>query len=303
MKLTIKTRILTATLLAAPFAAAAPLHYGIVMSDYANGTGAYYASASNLNTNYNTGGFFNGLGANQTVNPTTISLGANLGTLQVTDSSGNAAVVSSSANLLTGTMRNYVSATTNGNTTGTAFTELADTLYFNYTGLVTMTIHMSGSMSAPNLLPGTSGTSSYSWFLGAAAASYTGSESSNGTTLVPTFGPGGVYPTTPIGWANNDTSYSYINQSATGFDFTGTTNVTAGNATAINLLFSTTCGAGMICDYRNTATVTLSMPTGGAFSSDSGVFLTGGASTPEPITWAMTAAGLIAIGIRRRVRR
>jgi len=267
--------------------------YGIVLADYTNGKQAVYASASGINPNFGTGGFTNNLGAGQSVNPTSLAPGLNTATITVTDTTGNSAVSSSYADLVTGTMRNYANGSSTANATATAYSWLADTVTFNYTGTVTVTAHMSGTDSLSTLTNSSMAQAQYYVGFGSSAFSYTGTEQSNGTTLVPTFGPGGIYPATPIGW----NSYNFTNQSATGFDFTGTANVIAGTPVAIDVAFQVLCQGGMTCDYRNTGTVSLVMPTGDSFVSNSGVFLTGSAaSVPEPASYGTVVMGLLAIG-------
>ena len=75
---------------------------------------------------------------------------------------------------------------------------------------------------------------------------------------------------------------------------------------AFDLNASLVCADGMICDYGNTAKFALSLPTGTSFTSDSGVFLTGGGAVggvPEPASWAMMLVGFGGLGaVRRRQR-
>ena len=75
---------------------------------------------------------------------------------------------------------------------------------------------------------------------------------------------------------------------------------------AFDLNASLNCGDGMVCDYGNTAKFALNLPTGTSFTSDSGVFLTGGAAggVPEPASWAMMLVGFGGLGaVLRRQRR
>jgi hypothetical protein len=57
-------------------------------------------------------------------------------------------------------------------------------------------------------------------------------------------------------------------------------------------------------DYENTGKFSLVLPAGVTYTSDSGVFLAP-AAVPEPTSWALTAVGLLALGLRssRRPRR
>jgi hypothetical protein len=61
------------------------------------------------------------------------------------------------------------------------------------------------------------------------------------------------------------------------------------------------CRTGADCDFSHTAAFSFgALPAGLSFTSSSGSFLTGASPVPEPGTWAMLSAGLIAIGILRR---
>ncbi len=58
--------------------------------------------------------------------------------------------------------------------------------------------------------------------------------------------------------------------------------------------------SGGVSDYAHTSDLTLSLPHGVSFTSDSGAFLTG--SVPEPATWALLVAGFAVTGMAARRR-
>lgn len=93
------------------------------------------------------------------------------------------------------------------------------------------------------------------------------------------------------------------NLSADGLDFTGVYALTGPTA---DLNFETyssdTCVNGATCSYDGA--VSLTLPQGVAFTSGSGVFLSGPAvGVPEPTAWAMTILGLASVGALLRRRR
>jgi hypothetical protein len=98
-------------------------------------------------------------------------------------------------------------------------------------------------------------------------------------------------------------SSSFTNQSATGFDFTGTFQVANGDTDPFLGTLDVDCLGGALCDFSNTASFSLSLPSDVTFTSDSGVLFTQpAAAAPEPATFIMGAAGLLCIGSARRRR-
>jgi hypothetical protein len=84
--------------------------------------------------------------------------------------------------------------------------------------------------------------------------------------------------------------------------FSGTLVVPSGISTLdVATLLYIDCRSGADCDFSHTAAFSFgALPTGLSFTSSSGSFLTGASAVPEPGTWAMFSAGLIAVGILRR---
>jgi hypothetical protein len=92
------------------------------------------------------------------------------------------------------------------------------------------------------------------------------------------FGAGFMNWQSGAGVSSPDTNYtagwntfSFTNNTQTGFNFTGTLTVTNGEVVPIQFLQQIECGDGTISDF--TAKVTLILPAGVTFTSDSGVFL------------------------------
>lgn len=101
-------------------------------------------------------------------------------------------------------------------------------------------------------------------------------------------------------------SYTFSNETPTGFDFTGVLHVTDQERIRVAAGLYLDCSFSS-CGFGNTARIGLDVPTGVSYTSDSGVFLAGAnavAPIPEPETWAMLLAGFAVLGgmARRRAK-
>ena len=108
--------------------------------------------------------------------------------------------------------------------------------------------------------------------------------------------PSGISPST---WTTNAAHTSNVS------NFTFTLNGASGDAN-FYLDASLLCDRGYTCDFSNTAKFALILPAGVSFTSDSGVFLAGGApvgGVPEPASWALMVAGFGIVGTAARRRR
>jgi hypothetical protein len=115
-------------------------------------------------------------------------------------------------------------------------------------------------------------------------------------------GPGGLtfqtFPSANQSWV----SEAFSDVSVTGFNFTGVFDVTNGEYTPFYMSFAIDpCGYGLTCDFQDTDQLSLSLPTGVSYTSDSGVFLSSPAmSVPEPTTLTLLAVGAFGVAFARR---
>lgn len=210
------------------------------------------------------------------------------GGVTATDSGGNA---SAFGDIASGILRDKAVGI------GQAFanTILDDTLHFIITDSattanITVTAHMGGTNT---------GTGSYgdSMTLLFGGASFGWSTTSN----PPQFGTkcGGC---APLGWV----STSFTNETASGFDFTGVYQLNTANLTTMNPFVNLGLSVGCTvetCDYSNTGTINLILPSDVKYTSDSGVFLTAvPATVPEPSSWTLLSGGLMLAGYLMRKR-
>jgi PEP-CTERM motif len=106
--------------------------------------------------------------------------------------------------------------------------------------------------------------------------------------------------TDTAGW----NAFSFTNNTQTGFNFTGTLTVTNGEVVPIEFLQQLSCSNGTICDYSNTAQMSLVLPSDVTYTSASG-FLTqqaGSSSVPEPGSLSLVGLGIAAAVWARRRR-
>lgn len=240
--------------------------------------------------------------------PTTLPAGLTSASLELTQPMpfGGTAVATSTASLDQGILRAF-SDTQGGvggcggtctSTGGRSISEplMADTLHFTITdaatsAIVTFNAHLGGTIS----LEGTSGDNysiSDQFILGGSGCW----GSATGLGFQPCLSQNFGFLTS-----------SFFNQSASGFDFTGTFQVTNGASLPFFAGLNADCSGGATCNFSNTASFSLSLPADVTFTSDSGVLFTqtpGGATTPEPGTFGVAAAALLGVGIlRRRAKR
>jgi len=251
-------------------------------------------------------GFSSSLGSDGVVNPTSLAPGLTTATLTLTQpmTFGGNAVATSTASLNQGVLRDN-SDTAGGlggcggtctTTGGRAIAEsaMSDNLHFTITNgassaIVTFHADLDGTIG----LEAGSNANNYNimdeFILGGSGC--WGSATGLG------FQPCGSQN---FGFLTS----SFTNQSATGFDFTGTFQVTNGATDGFFAALNVDCQGGAACDFSNTASYSLSLPSNVTFTSDSGVLFsqTGTtAATPEPGTFGAVGVALLgAVALLRR---
>ena len=283
--------------------------FGICDSEAASG-GANVSNAT-YSTSASTGcvpGFNSSLATGGSVSPT--SLGAGLTTASLTVDQlmpfGGTAISTSTASLDNGTLSLY--ADTQGGTgscggtcvgTGGRSTPEAifdDTLHFTITdgapsAIVTIHAHLDGTIASEGL--NTFGYTLMDQFsLGGGSACWDSAGGVSGSGF-------GLCGSQNFGFSNP----TFTNQTATGFDFTGTFSVTNGEASVLFAALQADCQNGAACDFSHTSTLSLSLPSDVTFTSASGVLFTQSqTAVPEPSSSVPLLAAMFAIGLAARRR-
>jgi hypothetical protein len=98
-------------------------------------------------------------------------------------------------------------------------------------------------------------------------------------------------------------SFTYTNDTITGFQFQGSFTVTNGESLALFYEQTMNCSEGAVCNFANTGQTSLTPPSNVTFSSPGGVLTQqGSSSTPEPgslLLMGLGMATIICVGRRR----
>lgn len=206
--------------------------------------------------------------------------------------SSEESAVDVSASLASGTT--HLDASSHGGTVDTldsSSVEMEDLLTFAVTGGGSATITVGFSLDGGYTV---GGPASYSQTieeqLGSAFMEWGAAQDLGGPT-----GPN-TSPTT--GW----NTFSFTTDTLSGFSFVGTVTVTDGEAIPFFFSQQLNCNIGAVCSFQNTGQISLILPPGTTYTSDSGVFLTQSSSAPEPGSLLLIGLGCGAIGCLR-VRR
>lgn len=251
-------------------------------------------------------GFSSSLQTGAILNPSSLAAGLTNGTLSLTQPMpfGGTAVATATASLDQGVLRLYADSqggvggcggsctTTGGQAFPTAL--LVDTSHFSITDFASSAVgtfhaHLDGSIGLQsNASPNYSVNET--WGFGPAGAIGCWS-SATGLGFGPCLaGNGGNWLTS-----------SFSNQSATGYDFTGTFTITDGMSGLFYATMQMNCQGGALCDFSNTASFSLTLPSDVQLTSDSGVLFTQPqSSAPEPGTIVVVGTALTIVGLLRR---
>ncbi len=271
---------------------------------YVGNGGARYASGPGITIN-DGGGTQSSGGPLYAMTSAPLALGATAGTISSMGTSGagapnEAAQAAATADLSSGVLR----VNAKGTARGIAEAEMQDRLTFQVAGGgtrdITVTAHLDGHFSFldPNYASGSQqmrlSFGSATFYELGGATDTNGLSSYHGHS-----GPSNNVP--PGGWL----SYSFSNETPTGFDFTGIVQVSDGERSSLTLDLLTDCSEAN-CAFDHTGRMGLDLPSDVSFTSDSGVFLSAGAApvaaVPEPQTWALMLGGIGLIGALGRRR-
>jgi hypothetical protein len=117
----------------------------------------------------------------------------------------------------------------------------------------------------------------------------------------------GIPTSTIEAGTENWVSYTTPVQTPTGLVFDGILSVTSGQDLQFFLNQQLTCNVGATCNFADPLSISLNLPAGVTFTSDSGVFLSQAqpaSPVPEPGAFGLTATCLLAaVALSRRTRR
>jgi hypothetical protein len=261
---------------------------GNVLESYANVAGNF-GSAPGIAINSNDPNAV----INFSPNPALQSGGLTAGSLSVTSQAGAADV---SGSMATGTTH-LESTTSDGQPVSSANINIGmmDALTFHVAGggsaNVTLTYSLDGSLSFEPSVSG-SYAQSIEYFIGSADMDWTAAnDNTGGSAQVGT------------GETSGFTSFTYANNTPSGFQFQGTFTVTDGEA--LNLFFAQgmQCNGDVTCDFENTGQMGLILPSNVSFSSPGGFLQqSSSSSAPEPGSLLLMGLGMAAVGCFRRLR-
>ena len=185
------------------------------------------------------------------------------------------------------------------------YASLSDVLHFSVAGASPTTVTgimvsftIDGTLASPAGMYPTAGGGDFYGLMtfGSSAASF--NFTNDATTDFKTLGTFGT------GASSYPGTWTYASDYSTA-TYTETYDITGAQADiAVYARANMDCGNGSSCLYGNTAKFLIGSPTGTTFTSDSGVFLTGGVSAaPEPTIWALMLIGIGAVGAALRQRR
>jgi len=228
-----------------------------------------------------------------TVNPTSIATGLTTASLTVTQTNPSGGTGSSTVGGNFGLGLLQLASNSSGGLgaveTSISQVNLADTgHYAGGSGEVTVNFHVGGILT-----PQINGNNIQNYKL---VAVITDGGSFTWESFAGCFGDTCGGALAPAGWD----SFNFSNQTASGFDFTGTFHETAGQAVPISVALQLICQAGYNCDYTHTALLSQILPANATFTSDSGVLFTQQTTgTPEPRSWMLAMLGLAGVGLGR----